>query len=88
MELRLYQKDAVEAVYRHLREKDNNPVVVIPTGGGKTPVLATIIHDAIDRWNGRVLLLTHVKELLLQAEEKLRMIAGDVPLPPRRTHRS
>ncbi len=80
MELRLYQKDAVEAVYRHLREKDNNPVVVIPTGGGKTPVLATIIHDAIDRWNGRVLLLTHVKELLLQAEEKLRMIAGDIDL--------
>jgi len=80
MELRLYQKDAVEAVYNHLREKDNNPCVVIPTGGGKTPVLATIIRDAIVRWDGRVLLLTHVKELLLQAEEKLRMIAGDIDM--------
>ena len=80
MELRLYQKDAVEAVYRHLRAKDNNPVVVIPTGGGKTPVLATIIRDAIGQWNGRVLLLTHVKELLTQAEEKLRLIAGDIDL--------
>ena len=80
MELRLYQKDAVEAVYNHLREKENNPCVVIPTGGGKTPVLATIIRDAIVRWDGRVLLLTHVKELLLQAEEKLHMIAGDIDM--------
>lgn len=47
MELRLYQKSAVDAVYNHLRKKDNNPCVVIPTGGGKTPVLATIIRDAI-----------------------------------------
>ena len=54
MELRLYQKDAVEAVYNHLREKENNPGVVIPTGGGKTPVLATIIRDAIVDKNARI----------------------------------
>ena len=80
MELRLYQKNAVDAVYNHLRNKDNNPCVVIPTGGGKTPVLATIIRDAIKLWNGRVLVLTHVKELLLQAEDKLRIIAGDIDI--------
>ena len=34
--LRPYQSAAVEAVYRHLRDHDDNPVVVIPTGGGKT----------------------------------------------------
>ena len=80
MQLRLYQKNAVDAVYNHLRQKDNNPCVVIPTGGGKTPVLATIIRDAIKLWNGRVLVLTHVKELLLQAEDKLRIIAGDIEI--------
>jgi hypothetical protein len=31
----------IEAVYRHVRERDDNPVVVIPTAGGKTPILAT-----------------------------------------------
>ena len=71
MELRLYQKNAVDAVYNHLRQKDNNPCVVIPTGGGKTPVLATIIRDAIKLWNGRVLVLTHVKELLLHRDRHL-----------------
>lgn len=31
-QLRDYQKDAVQAVYQHLREKDNNPCAVLPTG--------------------------------------------------------
>ena len=39
MHLRPYQQDAIDAVYRHLRERDDNPVVVIPTAGGKTPIL-------------------------------------------------
>ena len=42
MHLRPYQQDAIDAAYRHLRERDDNPVVVIPTAGGKTPILATI----------------------------------------------
>jgi len=62
--LRSYQCEAVDAVYCHLRERDDNPCVVIPTGGGKTPVMATLCDDAVTRWGGRVLVLAHVKELL------------------------
>ncbi|MFQ5735164.1 MAG: DEAD/DEAH box helicase, partial [Planctomycetaceae bacterium] len=74
IELRPYQHEAVQAVYRHLRERDDNPVVVLPTGSGKTPVLATICRDAVQQWNGRVLILSHVKELLEQAADKLRLV--------------
>jgi DNA repair protein RadD len=80
MELRPYQHEAVAAVYEHLRTRDDNPCVVIPTGGGKTPVIATICRDAVGLWNGRVVILAHVKELLEQAADKLRHIAPDVPL--------
>lgn len=80
MELRPYQHEAVAAVYEHLRTRDDNPCVVIPTGGGKTPVIATICRDAVGLWNGRVVILAHVKELLEQAADKLRTIAPDVPL--------
>jgi len=31
MELRQYQREAIEAVYRYLRQHDDNPCVVIPT---------------------------------------------------------
>ena len=40
--LRPYQSDAVESVYRHLREKDTNPCVVIPTAGGKSLCIALL----------------------------------------------
>ena len=80
MNLRTYQSEAVAAVYEHLRTRDDNPCVVIPTGGGKTPVIATICRDAVGPWNGRVVILAHVKELLEQAADKLRHIAPDVPV--------
>ncbi len=78
LELRPYQHAAVEAIYRHLRQRDDNPCVVIPTGGGKTPVMATVCRDAVGRWGGRVLILAHVKELLEQAREKLHVVAPEM----------
>lgn len=78
MILRDYQKDAVASVYNHLRTKDTNPCVVIPTGGGKTPVMATICRDAVTQWNGRVIILAHVKELLTQTVDKLMAVCPDV----------
>ena len=78
MELRPYQKEAVAAVYDHLRKRDDHPCVVIPTAGGKTPVMATICRDAVQQWGGRVLILAHVKELLEQAVGKLHAMAPDL----------
>ena len=80
MELRPYQRQAVEAVYEFLRTREDNPCVAIPTAGGKTPVMATICRDAVQLWNGRVLILAHVKELLAQAAEKLHIVAPDLPV--------
>lgn len=76
--LRPYQQQAVDAVYQHLRGCDDNPVVVIPTGGGKTPVMATICRDAVQTWSGRVLILAHVKELLQQSVDKLKQVCSDL----------
>lgn len=79
MNLRAYQQAAIDAVYDHLRHRDDNPCVVIPTGGGKTPVIATICRDAVRQWSGRVMILAHVRELLEQSADKLRAICPDVP---------
>ncbi|MGV3483343.1 MAG: DEAD/DEAH box helicase family protein [Planctomycetaceae bacterium] len=78
MQLRPYQQAAVNAVYDHLRMRDDNPVCVIPTAGGKTPVIASICRDAVQLWNGRVLILAHVRELLDQAADKLRAVCPDL----------
>ncbi|GAA5509203.1 DEAD/DEAH box helicase [Novipirellula caenicola] len=78
MQLRNYQQAAVDAVYDHLRNRDDNPVAVLPTGAGKSLVLAKIASDAVNQWNGRVLILAHVKELLEQNADKVRRLCPDI----------
>jgi DNA repair protein RadD len=76
--LRPYQEAAKQAVYDHLRNRDDNPCVVIPTAGGKTPVMASICKDTVTQWQGRVLVLAHVKELLEQSAEKLTAVCPEL----------
>jgi DNA repair protein RadD len=76
--LRPYQEAAKAALYDHLRVRDDNPCVVIPTAGGKTPVIASVCKDAVGLWQGRVLILAHVKELLEQAADKLNAVCPEV----------
>jgi DNA repair protein RadD len=49
--------------------------VVIPTGGGKSPVIAQLCRDAVG-WGGRVMIATHVKELV---EQNFRHIESLLP---------
>lgn len=70
MLLRWYQQQAVQAVWDFLRNEPGNPCVVLPTGSGKTPVIAELCRQVVE-WGGRALVLAHVKELLQQTSEKL-----------------
>lgn len=79
-DLRPYQSDAVKAVYDHLRDKDTNPCVVIPTAGGKSLCIAEVAKDAVVKWHGRVLILAHVKELVEQNAGKIKAIQPDLPV--------
>jgi len=76
--LRPYQQEAVDAVYAHLRDRNDNPCIVLPTGTGKAHCLAQIATDAVEKWNGRVLILAHVKELIEQNAEKVSLHAPDL----------
>lgn len=65
-ELRDYQRAAVEATLRHFRASDAPACLVLPTGAGKSLVIAELARLA----RGRVLVLAHVKELCEQNYEK------------------
>ena len=77
-ELRPYQKEAVEAVWKYLREKDTNPCVVASVGSGKSLMIAQVAKDAVLNWNGRVLILQHVKELVEQNSAKIIALCPEV----------
>jgi DNA repair protein RadD len=60
--LRGYQTDAVSSVINHFKKDSSPAVVVLPTGAGKSLVIAELARLA----RGRVLVLAHVKELVEQ----------------------
>ncbi|MEZ4754537.1 MAG: DEAD/DEAH box helicase [Bdellovibrionota bacterium] len=64
--LRPYQQEAVDATLSHFRRSRDPAVIVLPTGAGKSLVIAELARIA----RGRVLVLTHVKELVEQNHEK------------------
>lgn len=80
LQLRPYQQEAVDAVYRYLREHEDNPCVVLPTAAGKSVVIGKIASDAVSLWNGRVLILAHVKELLEQNASKVVSLVDGIPV--------
>jgi len=64
--LRPYQIQAVDNVIAHFRGSDDPAVVVLPTGSGKSLVIAELARRA----RGRVLVLAHVRELVEQNHAK------------------
>ncbi len=65
-QLRDYQQEAVKNVIQFFQKKRLPALVVLPTGAGKSLVIAELARIA----KGRVLVLAHVKELVEQNYEK------------------
>lgn len=64
--LRPYQQEAVDATLAHFRRHTEPALIVLPTGAGKSLVIAELAKLA----RGRVLVLAHVKELVAQNHAK------------------
>lgn len=75
MELRPYQREAVDAVLGEWARGVMKTLLVLPTGCGKTIVFAKIIEEIV-RSGGRAMVLAHRGELLQQAADKLKRATG------------
>lgn len=66
--LRDYQDECVQAHYDYFCEHDEgHPLFVVPTGGGKSLIIAEFLRRSVDTWpSSRFLVLTHVQELIRQ----------------------
>lgn len=67
-QLRDYQQQAVNSVISFFQKRREPIVLVLPTGAGKSLVIAELARIA----KGRVLILAHVKELVEQNFEKYK----------------
>lgn len=82
MKLRYYQEESVSSIFEYF---DNggvgNPVLALPTGTGKSVIIAEFVRRALEIWpNQRFMMITHVKELITQNAEKLKILWPNAPV--------
>ena len=79
--LRDYQVKAIRDTYKWLYEHEGNPCIVAPTGSGKAHIIAGFCEDILKRnKNAKILVLSHVKELLVQDAEKICLAWPQAPI--------
>lgn len=90
-EARWYQREAVDSLFDYFRENPGyepdgkpievNPLVCLPTGTGKSHVNAQFTREAMELHPGtRIIMATHVKELIEQNANKLVEAWPNAPL--------
>ena len=80
MKLRDYQIAAIHAIYNYFQNSNGNPIVAMPTGTGKSVVIGEFVRSVFAYFpNQRVMMLTHVKELIEQNLEKLLTLWPTAP---------
>jgi len=75
VEARWYQSEANQAAWQYISDGRGNPLIVLPTGAGKSIVIALLIRQAVE-WGQRVLVVAHRKELLQQNADKIQRLTG------------
>lgn len=68
--LRPYQLDAIDALRRSVRSGHRAPLLVSPTGSGKTIIFAALIEAVLAK-GGRALVFAPRRELIIQASRTL-----------------
>lgn len=80
IELRPYQREAIDAAYAYWRDGGGNPLIEMATGLGKSVVVAELNRQMLQRWpDMRLLNLVHVRELVAQNFTAVRRLCPDVP---------
>lgn len=65
-DLRDYQHDAIVSLFEYFDSNDGSPLIVIPTGGGKSMVIAEFSREAMEYFPGTTITVVSHSALLLE----------------------
>ena len=81
LELRDYQRAAIDSIYHWFSRETGNPVISIATGGGKSVIIADFLKEVLEKWpDQRILVLVHVSELIKQNFSTLLKLWPEAPV--------
>ena len=75
--LRPYQEEAVDAVIRHIKSSISSCMIVLPTGSGKSAVVASIANWLWGNTGKRVLCVAPTSELVVQNRLRFLSMTGE-----------
>lgn len=76
-----YQSLSIEMPFEYMAKNPGNPCLKLPTGAGKSIVVAGICKKVMNTWpDSKIIMLTHQKELIEQNAEKMRLIWPGAPM--------
>jgi len=72
IKLRWYQEESVDSLMSYFDTNEGHPIVVAPTGAGKSLILCEFVNQYLSDYPGsKILVLSHVKEILQQDHDAL-----------------
>lgn len=78
---RWYIEEAVQSLFNYFQTHTGNPLIAMPTGTGKSVVIAKFLHRAFQEYpDTRVIGMTHVKELIEQDVRAIKRAWPSAPL--------
>lgn len=81
LQLRPYQREALDALFDYWSSGGGNGLIVLPTGSGKSAVIATLAQELLTGWPAlRIGVVTHVRELVRQNMEEMLRIWPQAPV--------
>jgi DNA repair protein RadD len=81
MQPRYYQREATDAIYRYWSNGGKGNVIVqAPTGSGKSMMINMLCREVVEGYNARVLVLSHVQEILKQNHDGMIEFWPNAPI--------
>ena len=75
---RYYQQEAVDSVIGYILRNDKlHPLVAMPTGSGKSLIIAMLIEYVRKTWNANVLVLSHTEDILKQDHKAISNLINE-----------
>ncbi|KQP93332.1 helicase [Methylobacterium sp. Leaf113] len=80
MDLRPYQRASLDALYAAWTRRAGAGLIVLPTGAGKSLVIAALVREVLDRDPAhRIVVVTHTRELIAQNHRELLALWPEAP---------